>query len=102
MASNNFPKTTEKYFHCSCDLCYIIPPIIQKKCCKEVEIIKKIINKCKLHYPLTELQQAMSGHRGTDVQSYTCWCSNRHKKTVSEFSETFCCKNIQQIYCKNG
>ena len=41
MTSNNFSKATEKYFHCSCDHCYIIPPIIKNKCCKEVEIIQK-------------------------------------------------------------
>ena len=41
MTSNNFPKAIEKYFHCSCDHCYIIGPIIQNKCCKEVEIIQK-------------------------------------------------------------
>ena len=48
MTSNNFSKTIEEYFHCSCKHCCIMPSIIKNKCCREVEIIEeKLINeKC--------------------------------------------------------
>ena len=46
--SNNFPKSNEKYFHCSCEHCYIMPSLIENKCCRGVQIIQqKLINeKC--------------------------------------------------------
>ena len=46
--SNNFPKSNEEYFHCSCEHCYIMPSLIENKCCRGVQIIQqKLINeKC--------------------------------------------------------
>ena len=37
--SNNFPKSNEEYFHCSCEHCYIMPSLIENKCCRGVQII---------------------------------------------------------------
>ena len=37
--SNNFPKSNQEYFHCSCEHCYIMPSLIENKCCRGVQII---------------------------------------------------------------
>ena len=43
--SNNFPKSNEEYFYCSCEHCYIMPSLIENKCCRGVQIIQqKLIN----------------------------------------------------------
>ena len=46
--SNNFPKLNKEYFYCACEHCYIMPSLIENKCCRGVQIIQqKLINeKC--------------------------------------------------------